>query len=299
MGSKVNYTAVGLFVIGLIAAVIYLVLWLSAGLPTHDYKTYVTYMQESVSGLSEQAPVRFNGVNIGYVDEIDLSRTDPNQVRLLLKIEEDIPIRIDTTSTLKVQGLTGIAYIDLRGGKANAPLLQKLPGETYPIIRTRPSLFQNIENTIGEIAENFDVITDGVRDLLSTQNQIKIQNILSNLEQVTNVFADNKSRIDQVIKDMQTIAQNTSQASKDFPELSRKLTLMASELEAAGIEMGQFMQKGRITIDTITPQLHLTLRNISKLSQNLNQLSKDLEQHPSVLFRGKNPPQPGPGETSQ
>lgn len=47
--------------------------------------------------------------------EIALDREDPQRVRLVLAIERGVPIKQDTVAILGVQGLTGIAFLDLEG----------------------------------------------------------------------------------------------------------------------------------------------------------------------------------------
>ena len=68
MEEKVNFAIVGVFVLALGAALIAGVLWLSSGgAYRRAYDTYQTYMHESVSGLSRDAPVRYRGVEVGRV----------------------------------------------------------------------------------------------------------------------------------------------------------------------------------------------------------------------------------------
>ncbi len=75
MEEKVNFAIVGVFVLGLGAALIAGVLWLSSGGAYRKaYDTYQTYMDESVSGLSRDAPVRYRGVEVGRVRRMALGR---------------------------------------------------------------------------------------------------------------------------------------------------------------------------------------------------------------------------------
>ena len=46
-------------------------------------------------------------------------------MKLLFAIERGTPIKEDTVAVLKTQGLTGIAYVELSGGSADAPLLTR------------------------------------------------------------------------------------------------------------------------------------------------------------------------------
>ncbi|MDE2089916.1 MAG: MCE family protein, partial [Gammaproteobacteria bacterium] len=114
METKVNYAVVGLFVLVLGAALIGIVLWLSAGnFNRQAYVTYYAYMQESVSGLNVNAPVKYHGVDVGRVRRIMLDPHDPARVRLVLDVVRGTPVKTDTVAMLAAQGLTGIAYVEL------------------------------------------------------------------------------------------------------------------------------------------------------------------------------------------
>ena len=120
-----NYPIVGLFVLVLGAALIAGVLWLASGgaLQT-PYDLYQAIEDESVAGLNLNAPVKYNGVDVGKVRGIALDRANPERVRLVFAIERGTPIKVDTVAVLKTQGLTGIAYVELSGGARDSPLLR-------------------------------------------------------------------------------------------------------------------------------------------------------------------------------
>ena len=127
METKVNYAIVGAFVLLLSGAIVAGVLWISSGRTERkDYDTYLAYFTESISGLNEHAPVKYKGVAVGSVREIALDPTDPQRVRLVLAIERGVPIKEDTVAVLSVQGLTGIAFLDLGGGSRESPLLRPI-----------------------------------------------------------------------------------------------------------------------------------------------------------------------------
>ena len=84
MEAKTNYTFVGLGVIILLISLCIGALWLSFGFDQTAYQYYVVYTKESVSGLNEEALVKYNGVKVGYVEELSLSNDHPGTVRILL-----------------------------------------------------------------------------------------------------------------------------------------------------------------------------------------------------------------------
>src|SRR5574341_1438561 len=116
MEPKVNYTLVGLFVVLFTAGLVSVVLWLGKGEYRMAYDRYYAYMTESVSGLSVNSPVKYRGVEVGRVKEIILNPDNPEEVRLTLDIARGTPVKEDTLAALDIQGLTGLAIVNLAGG---------------------------------------------------------------------------------------------------------------------------------------------------------------------------------------
>ena len=152
MTPKSSYVLVGLFVLLLGIALIGGILWLSTGGPPKDYDFYLVYMTESVSGLSIDAPVKYKGVNVGRVRDIRLNPNNPEEVRLMLVVLQGTPINADTRATLEVQGLTGVAHVNLGGGETDSPPLLKPRDEPYPVIQSRPSLLVRLDDTVDQRA---------------------------------------------------------------------------------------------------------------------------------------------------
>src|SRR5688572_26803680 len=108
METNVNYTIVGAFVIVLLGAIIMGVIWLSSGLTAHTYTVYQINMKESVTGLSVDSSVEFNGVSVGTVKSITILPDDPQTVILLINVDTTTPVTEGTTASLTSKGLTGV-----------------------------------------------------------------------------------------------------------------------------------------------------------------------------------------------
>lgn len=307
MGSRVNYTTVGLFVIILTAALIIGIVWLSNGLSKTKYKTYVTYMDESVAGLSDNAPVKYNGVNVGYVEAIRLNPEKPRQVIVYLNINEDVMIRQDSTATLESQGLTGLTYVGLRGGSANSPVLAALPGYEYPIIQSKPSLLMRLDTIVRSLAENVEQVTQAVNHMLNEQNQASFSKTLANLKEVTNVWAQNSEQLDHMIHNFTALSKNLNRSSQQLPHLTytlqnslKRFDTMILGINKTSHTLRSTLRQGQNTLQGVSnqllPQTYLLMKRMSVVGSNLQHFSSELQSNPSILIRGRQPQRLGPGE---
>jgi phospholipid/cholesterol/gamma-HCH transport system substrate-binding protein len=188
MKARTSYVLVGLFVLGLGVALIAAILWLTTGGPPRDYDFYLVYMTESVSGLNIDAPVKYKGVDRGRVREIELDPNDPERVRLLLVVQQGTPINSETKATLEFQGLTGIAAINLVGGRKDAPPLAVPAGERYPVIPSKPSLLARLDETVSDLLANLIETSNRVNALLDEPNRVAISTTLDNLASLTGML---------------------------------------------------------------------------------------------------------------
>ncbi|OGT45864.1 MAG: hypothetical protein A3E83_00610 [Gammaproteobacteria bacterium RIFCSPHIGHO2_12_FULL_41_20] len=207
METNINYAAVGIFVIALLASIIFAIIWLSSGLYTGiQYKTYAVYMKESVSGLGLDAPVEYNGVNVGNVTSIQIDHHNPRLVELLLKIENDTPVTRGTRAKLDVRALSGIAYIQLVDKGADMSPLIKFPGQPYPIINTTPSLLVRLDTALTQISNNFHQLSDSVRELLDKDNLRAFKEILRSSQETIQLLETQTIPVtNQVMSNMDTI----------------------------------------------------------------------------------------------
>lgn len=286
MESKTNYTIVGLTVLILLAGLITAGLWLSVGFDQSKYNTYVVYMEEAVSGLSEDSLVKFNGVKVGSISEIELNKADPQQVKILLKIQEGTPISISTQATLIAQGITGTTYLGLTATSSTTVPLEIKPGEQYPVIPYKSSFLNQLEKTIEDLSVS-------MKRILNKENTKNLSKALANLQTITNVFAKNSKAINQSLHDFPELITEIRNSVGRFSDMSH-------DVASAGKQLNVTMKAGRNAIDKISqqaiPPAVVLLRRLDLIAANLEQVSVELRANPSVIIRGSAPPKPGPGE---
>lgn len=272
METNVNYTAVGVFVIGLVTAIILGIIWLSSGFSFEQYKKYMVYMQESVSGLSIDSPVEYNGVNVGSIKSIELNEENPQLVEVLLNIKKNTPITRGTIATLNTRGLTGLTFIALKDRSTDLRPLVAEPGEPYPIIPTTPSIFVRLDTALSQMTKSFKSIAESIQHLLDKDNLLNFKKILANLQVVTGEFAANDKNFTQIMN-------NTVKISEQMTPLLQSST------------------QAMLTLRTQTlPDAYQLLNSLNDVTRNLSTVSQEIKQNPSILLRGVDRQTLGPGE---
>jgi len=309
METKVNLVLVGLFVLILGTLFVAVVLWLSVGLGHHEKpKLYLSVMNESVAGLNLDAPVKYQGVNVGKVQAITLNRLDPQQVLLIFAMIPDTVIKSDTYAVLATQGLTGIAYVELSGGSPAAPLLVAKLGALYPQIPSKPSLSTRLENVLSTAMANLDHTTANINAMLNDENRQALRTILKDTSALMASLASQKTNISRGINKAAITMDNTAQASVKLDPLiarmsasAEAITAMADKLAEASADAQKTAQEvgggvHQVRVDTL-PQLQKMMQEITELSSTLTMLAEQMKQDPASLLRGRKAPPPGPGET--
>lgn len=303
-----NYAIVGAFVLVLGAVLVAGVLWLaSGGALRTKYDLYLAVENESVAGLNVNAPVKYNGVDVGKVRSIRLDAANPERVNLLLAIERGTPIKADTLAVLKTQGLTGIAYVELSGGAADAPPLLATAGSEYPVIRTRPSLSARVENVLTTVLAKLDSTTNNINAILSDENRAAFKTGLADLATVAHTVAARKDALDAGISNAARTLENTSRASAQIGPVLDRVGRASDAVEKMGDEVARTSASAGRTVNSIgtdlnrftaetLPELERLLGELNTLSVSLRRLTEQTERNPASLLFGRRPLPEGPGE---
>ena len=273
------------------------------------YDLYLAIEDESVAGLNVNAPVKYNGVDVGKVRSIRLDAGNPERVNLMFAIERGTPVKEDTLAVLKTQGLTGIAYVELSGGAPDAPPLRATAGSEYPVIRTKPSLSARIENVLTTVLAKLDSTSNNINAILSDENRASFKRALADLATITHTIAARKDAIDAGITNASRTLENASRVSTQVgPVLDRvgrasdAVGKMGDEVARTSANVGKTVNSigtdlNRFTAETL-PELERLLGELNTLSISLRRLTEQTERNPASLLFGRRSVPEGPGESS-
>lgn len=307
MDAKTNYTVVGIFVVVLTTAMIAFGLWLTSTKRSQHYDYYVTYLREEVSGLSEQNPVRYNGVKVGYVKSIELNPEDPQQVEIFLAIEHGTPITVSTVAVLQSEGITGIDFIGLKVLSNNSPPLLAQKDQKYPVIPSEPSLLTKLSTSLPELADSISKLTADVNQLFDEKNRQAISASLANIQKITDSIAQNSQNINDTLKNTNIFMKNAADLTGQMPPILTQLKETMASVRQTSDAFGQTsksittaMQQTSSTVqhvgEQVVPSAQELITRLNTIAANLQNVSDQMKQNPSVIIRGRTPAALGPGE---
>jgi phospholipid/cholesterol/gamma-HCH transport system substrate-binding protein len=307
MAKRLNNALVGLFVIVLGLVWMGITLWLSLGDYTTHYTTYRVYLDESVSGLYQDAPVKYRGVDVGKVIGIELNPAVPDQVQLTLDVVSTTPIREDTLAELAVQGLTGVAFVDLKGGSLESPVLAAKEGQEYPVIRSAPSFFERLDMSGTELMGNLNVLINNLARLLDAEGRQSLRQIIANIDAVTSTLAARKTELGMMVEDGARLMKNSAEASghiepllAQLQETAQSFESMADKVASAGESLNRYVDSSGSGVQQFSrqtlPELGTLIGELRILADSLKGVSEKLEEDPRALIYGRELEVPGPGE---
>lgn len=181
METRARFVLIGLVtLVGFLAAMGF-VLWLAK---VEIDRTYAQYdiVFDTVAGLGQAGAVRYNGVDVGRVLTIALDRTDPSKVRVRIEIFASTPVREDTVATLASQGVTGVSFVALEGGSAEAARLVRIPPAEVPVIVSENSVVQDLMGDAPDLLAQSIALIAEVRTFVTPENQKAVAAILQDLK---------------------------------------------------------------------------------------------------------------------
>jgi phospholipid/cholesterol/gamma-HCH transport system substrate-binding protein len=320
MEPKVHYLLAGSFVVVLGLIALGLVVWLGKADYRGVYNRYETYMRQSVSGLSVNSTVKYRGVDVGRVKAISLNPENTEEVRLTLDILQGTPIKTDTVATLQTQGLTGLATLNLEGGSREAPSLVLEPGQEYPVIQSRPSLFFRLDmalsrllsdQSLTKLLKNLNAFTENAMALMTEENRVRLERTLADLSTISRTLAGQSASINHALEtaseSMDNLAILTSTINEEIPLLLNRISTSAvavkqvtEELARTGQTVGMVVQDSRPDIERFTGETlgetGLLIAELRELTSTLQRVVQQVEQNPDSLVFGRPAPVRGPGE---
>lgn len=164
------YFRVGLFVVVALTAATILIGWFASKRDSAGHTAYAIYFNGAVDGLTQGAPVKLRGIQVGYVESIAFAAAQDDTIRVIVEVLDGAPVRATTMASLQMQGLTGGSMIALENtGADRAPLVRR-DKDQYLIITSRPSSLERVFTSVPELLEQVTKLALQGQKMLGDEN---------------------------------------------------------------------------------------------------------------------------------
>jgi len=271
METKANYVAVGAFVLACVIGFVVTVLWLAGVQYSQEYAYYQAFFKGSVTGLGKGTATRYNGIEVGRITNLEFDPKDPQRVIVTMQVQPNLNIREDSVASIESQGFAGAPFVEITGGTAASPILVAHGDERYPVIKTKPSTFAELQQSAPEVVAKLSTAASRLNDLLNDDNRRAIAHVLANLEETTQVIARRSADIDSALTNANQAMQNFNKASARFDTSLDQVNLTVTKYGKLADDADAFVTgDGLAQLSDLVGEARRLVANLTELTDQLN-----------------------------
>jgi phospholipid/cholesterol/gamma-HCH transport system substrate-binding protein len=258
-----HYLIVGSFVLAALAGLAAFLIWFSNAGDRTVYHYYQIKFRESVSGLSLGGPVKYRGVDVGSVMNIRIVPEEINTIAVRVRIGAEVPVKTNTVAQLRLQGITGVTYIELSGDGVDMPMMAgsaTREGE-LPEIPSRFSDIATLTNKVPELLDETTGVMQRTGHLISDDNVALMGAILKKWDTMS-------LKLDRLVTSTDHVMQQVEQGkvNETLGNL-RRFTATTEQATAHSYE-----------------ELNQLLLEARQATRELRDLAQELRQNPSQII---------------
>lgn len=229
-------TRVGIFIVISVGIFFYLSLNIGAiRLDQRLYYLYKTYFDDT-GGLDEKASIKIAGVEVGWVEKIELLEGGKAEVHLMIK--KNYKLARNAYATIQQEGLIGTKHIDIEPGDPTTGTLP--PGSVLAMPGRPPTSVGDLLDQFKDIASGVQAVVESFKNTFGTQQGEKnlklaldsVARATSKIASLSDVLertlAKNEQNINLMVQDFQITARHLSTTipsiQKNFDNVSTSLT---------------------------------------------------------------------------
>lgn len=224
METKANYILVGAFTVAGFIGILLFAVWFAKVQFDRQFAHYDILFPD-VTGLSVASDVRFAGLSVGKVIDMELSGNRDGTVRVRIEVSDDTPIRTDSVASLEPQGVTGVNNVSISAGNPASPLLREAKPEGVPVIRSSRSMLQTLSDQGPKMVERLGDAAEQLAELLGPDNQTRVRNILDNVER-------SSGNLDKALADVSAATGSISSAAEAIAGFGDQLSGLSDAAKA-------------------------------------------------------------------
>ena len=283
---------VGLIVTVAIVVTVLGSLWLARGGLSKGYPLYAKFPWGA--GLKQGQPVLLVGVNVGYVDEVDLHQD--GILVTTLRIQNDYKVPVTSKAAVIPNGIFGDQAIALTPSKPDPRAFKA--GDTVAVGPSTPGIAQ-LTSKADSIASSVNAVTSalqqqmvaagGIRDLrnaigstnrlvtefagIAEEQSRQLSATLAALRRATTAI--DPTKVDSTVKNLRTASANMAEMSAQLKETSGKLDVIIAKVDSGNGSASKLLNDPGVYND------------VRQLLQRMDSLVADIKKNPKRYINVK------------
>ena len=229
---------------------------------------------ETASGLLNGSSVRFNGIDVGTVNDIEI--ISGKKVRVEMTIESSVKkfIKRDSRAKIVSEGLVGNKIIEITSGSDNVQPVND--GDMLESIK--PVEAEDIFKSLKETGENASVITKDLSSIVAKVDRgegtlgqlVNNTSLYNNVDSTLHGFSNSAGQVNMVLS---KISKGVDQITTDVIPMTEKIRNITSDIA----EISRKMNSSESVVGTLLTDTNFA-NNLKSLIRNANQTTANLEQ---------------------
>jgi phospholipid/cholesterol/gamma-HCH transport system substrate-binding protein len=303
MVTKSQKIRLGIFItISLLALIIVIIILVAPKFLEKRDIYFVGFTDISVTGLQKGSSVKYHGITVGHVSDVFIDPQDLTRIIIELSLDQGTPIKEDTQAEIAFLGITGLKFIELQGGSAEADPLP--PGS---FIQPGKSMSETVTDKAEILAAKTEIILNNLAALTAPDNWNKIlaltDNAAQTIAELHDILSANREALtntiayaEQIASDLHTltssdtlglIIDNLAEASHSLKESD--LVRLIKEMNTALEHTNNLLRDVEVIFSKSRTDLYFSIESMRESADYLSQFSRTISEDPSVLIRGARP----------
>jgi len=326
--SKINYVLVGLFVVGMVAALVVSVALLTGRTgATDNYHTYYS----NVTGVKFGTQVVYEGYPIGQVEDVVPEAKDGRmRFRVNFGVVQGWKIPSDSIVEIAAPGLLAALTLSIEAGESSVPLK---PGGAIAS-RERADIFSVVSSVAGQLGDltenNIKPLLTNVDTAVKTINRIvekdgeslfrdarkvtenlaglvdelsrRVPKIADDVEIFATTMRATSAEMQRVVspanrEKMEDAIANIDAASAKVDGLMDSMTTLVEDLRKLLTEdkgdVRQSLSETRYIVESVSRHIDSINQNMEGAARNMYEFTRQIRQNPGLLLGGQAPEDKG------
>lgn len=278
MESRSAHIVIGSFVLTGIVGIFVIGIWFAGVDVNKSIDSYYIHFSESVAGLNNGANVNYRGVTIGNVADIGIHPDDPQLVRVEVGLDQRYKIRQGDIASLKFEGITGLAVVNIEGASSASPLLTATDSQ-YPVIPSKTSEIEQLMQGFPAVLSQANRLLDRAGEVFADENLQLLNSILTDVSTITKNLAENETNITRLLNTINTLGNGLTETTDSVNRIAGNTDALVIDLRGTLVEINAVISNINTLIKDDSKDLvnewRAVAANVKEISRHANQILEE------------------------